>query len=168
MLSAFGQAAPLNLEFQRANRVLPFPFHFLSNIQMNLKPKHYTWSELYDHLVDVAKYSYSPRLIVQRFLANGETIPRWLNVVRGFSERFGRYKYISKVRQRLDFDRSFRRFFEQETTEIPQILVQWIRKDLGKFWDWLPDGALLHDPNAYLLSQQNTCSSCNVPRAGVT
>ncbi|MEK7256187.1 MAG: radical SAM protein, partial [Bacteroidota bacterium] len=29
LLTAFGQAAPLNLEYQRENRVLPFPFHFL-------------------------------------------------------------------------------------------------------------------------------------------
>ena len=76
MLSAFGQAAPLNLEFQRANRVLPFPFHFLSNIQMNIKPQNYSWSDFYDHLIDVTKYSYSPRLIFRRFLANGGIIPR--------------------------------------------------------------------------------------------
>ncbi|MFQ5668130.1 MAG: B12-binding domain-containing radical SAM protein, partial [Candidatus Binatia bacterium] len=31
LLSAFGQAAPLNLELQRAGRILPFPFHFLDN-----------------------------------------------------------------------------------------------------------------------------------------
>ncbi|MFQ5584515.1 MAG: B12-binding domain-containing radical SAM protein, partial [Calditrichia bacterium] len=31
LLSAFGQAAPLNLEYQAADRVLPFPFHFLNN-----------------------------------------------------------------------------------------------------------------------------------------
>jgi len=27
LLSAFGRAAPLNLDYQRSNRVLPFPFH---------------------------------------------------------------------------------------------------------------------------------------------
>jgi len=169
MLSAFGQAAPLNLEFQRANRVLPFPFHFLSNIQMNIKPKNYSWLEFYDRVIDVTKHSYSPRLIVRRFLANGETIPRWLNVVRAFSsEGSARAKYFTEIRWRLVTDRSFRRFFEQETTEIPKFFVQQVRKDLGEFWNWLPDGALLHDPNAYLLSQQNSCSSCSVPRANVT
>jgi hypothetical protein len=30
LLSAFGQAAPLNLDLQRAGRVLPTPFHFLT------------------------------------------------------------------------------------------------------------------------------------------
>ena len=169
MLSAFGQAAPLNLEFQKANRVLPFPFHFLSNIQMNIKPKNYTWLEFYDHLIHVTKYSYSPRLMVRRFLANGETIPRWLNVVRGLSsERFGRVKYFSEVRRRLLRDRPFRRFFDQETVEIPQFFVQCVRKDLGKFWDWLPEGAIQHDPNAYLLSMQKTYPSGIVPKACIT
>ena len=156
MLSAFGQAAPLNLEYQRANRVLPFPFHFLSNVQMNIKPKNYSWLEFYDHVIDVTKHSYSPGMMIRRFLANGETIPRWLNVVRAFSsEGSARAKYFTEIRRRLDTDSRFRRFFEQETTEIPQYFVEKIRKDLGEFWDWLPNGAIYHEPNAYLLSQQN-------------
>ena len=167
MLSAFGQATKLNLEFQRADRVIPFPFHFLSNAQMNIKPKNYSWLEFYDYMIDVTKYSYSPRLIFRRFLANGETTPRWLNVVRGFSsERFSRIRYFTKVRQRYINDWSFRRFFEKETSEIPQFFVQWIRKDLGKFWEWLPNGALSHNPNAYLLTRQKTLPAESIPRIG--
>ncbi|MFH1699455.1 MAG: radical SAM protein [Candidatus Zixiibacteriota bacterium] len=167
MLSAFGLAAPLNLEFQKANRVLPFPFHFLSNVQMNIRPKNYSWSELYDNLIDITKYSYSSSMLVRRFLANGETIPRWLNVVRGFSsERFGRIKYYTEMRKRLDTDPPFRRFFEQETTEIPEYFVERIRKDLGEFWDWLPEGAILHNPNAYLSKSETAYSSCEIPNLG--
>jgi len=167
MLSAFGQAAPLNLVFQRANRVMPFPFHFLSNIQMNIKPKNYSWPDFYDHLIDITRYSYSPRLIFRRFLANGETIPRWLNIVRGLSsERFGRIKYYTEIRRGLDTDRQLRRFFEQETTEIPKYFVEKIRKDLGEFWEWLPDGAIFHEPNAYLLSAETSCCSGNIPNVG--
>jgi len=169
MLSAFGRAAPLNLQFQQDKRILPFPFHFLSNIQMNIKPKNYSWLEFYDYLIDVTKYSYSPRLIFQRFLANGETIPRWLNVVRGFSsERYGRVKYFSEIRRLLKSDRQFRSFFEQETTEIPRYFVEKIRKDLGDFWDWLPNGAISHDPNAYLVSQQKQCVICGIPGINAT
>jgi hypothetical protein len=168
MLSAFGQAAPLNLEYQRANRVLPFPFHFLSNIQMNIKPRNYSWPEFYDRLIDVTKYSYSPRLVFRRFLANGETIPRWLNVVRGLSsERFGRVRYFSEMRRRLKTDRQFACFFEQETTEIPEYFVDKIRNDLGEFWAWLPDGALRHDPNAYLQSVESPPSTRAIPSADV-
>lgn len=157
MLSAFGQAALLNLEFQRANRVLPIPFHFLSNIQMNVKPRNYSWTEFFDHLIDVTAYSYSTRMIVRRFLANRETIPRWLNVVRGFSsERFGRISYFTDIRRRLESDLPFRRFFEQETAEIPRYFTERIRRDLGDFWEWLPEGAIRHDPNAYLLAAGNS------------
>jgi len=109
MLSAFGQAAPLNLEFQKKNRVLPFPFHFLSNIQMNIKPQNYSWNDFYDYLIDVTKYSYSTKMILRRFMANGETIPRWLNVIRGFSsERFARIKYYKAIRKRLEIDAAAR------------------------------------------------------------
>ncbi|MDH4239454.1 MAG: radical SAM protein [Phycisphaerae bacterium] len=169
LLSAFGQAAPLNLKFQQDKRILPFPFHVLSNTQMNVRPRHYSWPELYDRLIDLTKHSFSRRMILRRFAANGETIPRWLNVVRALSsEGSGRVKYFTEIRRHLNTDRPFRRFFEQETTEIPQFLVQRIRKDLGKFWDWLPEGAMLHDPNAYLLSQHKICPSCIVPGASVT
>ena len=51
-------------------------------------------------LIDVTKYSYSPKLLIlRRFVANGETIPRWLNAVRGLSsERFGRVAYFTEIR----------------------------------------------------------------------
>jgi hypothetical protein len=168
MLSAFGQAAPQNLVYQQQNRVLPFPFHFLSNIQMNIKPKNYSWPQFYDLLIDVTKYSYSPRLIARRFLANGETTPRWLNVVRGLSsERFGRVAYFSEIRRRLESDRPLRRFFEQETLDIPQYFIDRIRRDLGRFWDWLPEGAIRHDPNAYLASVEVANHTDCTPRVGI-
>lgn len=160
MLSAFGQAAPMNLKLQKANRVLPFPFHFLSNIQMNIKPINYSWIEFYNHLIDVTKYSYSPRLIFKRFIANGETIPRWLNVVRGLSsERFSRIKYFTEIRHRLQTDLPMRRFFEQETDKISDFFIDRIRNDLGHFWEWLPKGAISHDQNAYLASEQIAASA---------
>jgi len=165
MLSAFGQAAPQNLAFQRDNRVIPMPFHFLSNVQMNLKPKGYSWPQFYEFLIDVTKYSFSPRLILRRFMANGETIPRWLNIVRGLSsERFGRVGYFSEILRRLKADRPLRRFFEQETVEIPRYFIDKIRRDLGYFWQWLPEGAITHDPNAYLASEETTESSNSVRR----
>ncbi len=156
LLSAFGQAAPLNLEYQRANRILPFPFHFLDNNgAMNVKPLNYAWPEFYDHIIDVTRHSFSLRMIMRRFAATREAIPRWLNVVRAISsEGFGRIRYFEEVRRRLDTDPQFRRFFEQETSEIPVFFAQRIRRALGPFWEWLPDGALYHDPDAYLQSTE--------------
>lgn len=154
LLSAFGQAAPLNLEYQRANRVLPFPFQFLNNNQaMNVKPKNYAWPEFYGHVIDLVKYTYSWPAILKRLKSNKTMIPRWMNVVRAVSsEGFGRIKYHGEVRRRLDNDRPFRRYFEQETTELPQFYLDLARKDMGPLWDWLPEGAMDHDPNAYLKS----------------
>ena len=47
----------------------------------------------------------------------------------------------------------FRPYFERETTELPQFYVNQVRKGLGPLWEWLPKGALHHDPNAYLKSE---------------
>src|SRR5262249_25974445 len=154
LLSAFGQSAPVNLEYQRANRVLPVPFQFLNAYQdMNLKPKHYSWPDLYDHVLDLSKYSYSWRSIVNRYGAIKPIIPRWMNVLRAVSSSgLGRIKYYEELRRRLGIDRQLRRFFEQ-TSELPQFHVDRVRKELGMLWEWLPKGALYHDPNAYLRSE---------------
>src|SRR4029079_3991838 len=57
LLSAFGRAAPLNLDYQRTGRVLPFPFHFLNNNgAMNVRPANYSWRTLYDRIIDLTKY----------------------------------------------------------------------------------------------------------------
>ena len=152
LLTAFGQAAPLNLQYQRANRVLPFPFQFLNNNQaMNVKPKNYSWPEFYEHVIDLTSHTYSWRAIINRSRATKGIIPRWMNVIRAVSsEGFGRIKYHSEVRRRLDTDLKFRRYFEQETSELPQFYSELARKDLGALWEWLPEGAMHHDPYAYL------------------
>src|SRR6059058_91522 len=156
LLSAFGRAAPLNLEYQRTGRVLPFPFHFLDNNHaMNVKPKNYEWRDFYDHVIGLTRYTFSGRAIVRRFRATRAAIPRWMNVVRAVSsEGFGRIRYHTELRQRLDTDQHLRRYFDQETTEIPEFYVERVRQDLGPLWQWLPEGALYHDHHAYLKSEE--------------
>lgn len=152
LLSAFGEAAPLNLEYQRVGRVRPFPFHFLNNNQaMNVKPRGYEWPEFYDHVIDVTKYSFSWRAIARRARATKGGFATWMNLVRAISsEGFGRIKYYTKVRELLTTDRKFRDFFEGETDVVPDFFIEWAKRDLGPFWKWLPEGAMFHDPNAYL------------------
>ena len=106
LLSAFGRAAPLNLEYQRAGRVLPFPFTFLNNNHaMNVRPKNYAWPEFYDQLVDLSRYSFSWRAIGRRLGATDGAIPKWMNVVRAMSsEGWGRIAYHSTIRRLLDED----------------------------------------------------------------
>jgi hypothetical protein len=151
LLTAFGRAAPLNLDYQRADRVLPFPFHFLNNNQaMNIRPRNYSWHDFYDHVIDLTRYSFSSKSIFRRFRSTRGLTPRGMNLVRAVStEGFGRLRYHREVRRRLDKDRQFLAFFKQETEQLPHLYVDLIRQDLGLLWDWLPVGALHHDPNAY-------------------
>lgn len=156
LLSAFGRAAPLNLQYQRAGRVLPFPFHFLDNNHaMNVKPRNYGWREFYDQVIGLTGYTFSWRAIARRFLATKTRIPRWMNLVRAIStEGFGRLRYYRELRRRLDEDPQVRRYFDRETNDLPEFYAAQVRRDLGDLWPWLPEGALRHDETAYLKSEQ--------------
>ena len=152
LLTCYGQAAPLNLELQRAGRVLPFPFHFLdSNHAMNVRPLNYEWREFYDHAVDLTRYALSGARVRRRFLVNRGLTTRLLNGVRAVTSN--RAEYQAKIRRLLDDDPDVRRFVEGESTVLPKFYENRIRKNLGPLWDALPDGAVMHDQNAYLNSQ---------------
>ncbi len=151
LFSAFGQAAPLNLELQRAARVLPIPFHFLDNNQaMNVRPKNYSWTGLYDRVIDLRRHSFSTRAVTRRLAANRGLLTRSLNFVRAASEGRGRARHDAQIRDLLGTDVSMRRFFESDTHALPSFYSERVRRDLGALWNWLPEGALEHDPNAYL------------------
>ena len=152
LLSAFGQAAPLNLEYQKLNRVIPFPFHFLDNNHaMNVKPMNYSWTEFYSHIISLGEHTFSWSAIMKRLVATKAFIPRWMNVVRAISEEgFGRVAYNKKILMHLNSNTEFREYFEQETTELPQFYKNIITNELGPLWQWLPEGAIFHNQNAYL------------------
>lgn len=153
LLTAFGEAAPLNLEYQKAGRVLPFPFHFLNNhLAMNVKPQNYNWVDFYNKVIDLTEYSFSAKAIYRRFRGATGTTPRWMNFMRAISsEGWGRLKFYRQVRKNLIEDRSFRKYFEGESLLLPEFYKNIIKKDLGFWFQWLPQGAMEHNPNAYLL-----------------
>jgi hypothetical protein len=154
LLTAFGQAAPLNLEYQQLNRVIPFPFHFLdNNHSMNIKPKNYSWPEFYSHTISLREHTFSWNAIFRRLKATNALIPRWMNVVRAISEEgFGRISYDKLILSQLNSDAKFLAYFDQETTELPHFYIEFIKNELGPLWNWLPEGAIFHDQNAYLKS----------------
>lgn len=156
ILTSYGRAAPMNMEYQIAGRVLPVPLHLLNNNHaMNVRPVNYSWPELYDHLLDVSKFAYSKYAVLKRFNTNSGIRTRWMNVLRAVSsEGRGRIKYYTEVRKRLDNDKPFRAYMEQDSVDLPEFFESRIRKDLGTFWDWLPQGGLQHDAYAYLGSRQ--------------
>jgi hypothetical protein len=152
LLTAFGEAAPLNLEYQREHRVLPFPFHFLNNhLAMNVKPRNYEWVDFYDKIIDLTEYTFSPRAIYRRFRSSKNFTSKWMNVMRAVSsEGYGRMRFFRKVREQLVNDSGFRKYFEGESQILPEFYINIIKKDLGSWWPWLPKGAIHHNPDAYL------------------
>jgi hypothetical protein len=165
LLTAFGRAAPLNLDYQKAGRVLPYPFHFLNNNHaMNVRPAHYQWKEFYSLLVDLTSYSFTWRAIGRRFAATPAAIPRWMNVVRAISsEGFGRIKYHTMLRGLLDTDRDVFAFMQGETTELPAFYHARIKRDLGPLYPWLPEGSIMHDSLAYLHSTEGVPEPAPAP-----
>src|SRR5262249_12989202 len=122
-----------------------------NNKAMNVRPKNYTWTALYDLVIDLRRYTFSPRAIGRRLAANEGAISRAFNFVRAVSsEGFGRIAYDRTIRGLLDTDRSVRRFFEGETTTVPPFFADRVRRDLGPLWDCLPADNLEHDANAFL------------------
>lgn len=169
LLTAFGRAAPLNLELQLGNRVIPVPFHFLDNNQaMNVRPLNYEWPEFYDHVIDLTDYSFSWRTMAKRFKANRGALARWLNVVRGVSsEGSGRLNHYRQLRRRFDTDDELSGFFSRKTDRLPAFYVDTVRAELGSLWKWLPAGAMEHDPNSYLKASRldQTTIATNVAEA---
>jgi len=151
LLTAFGRAAPLNLEYQRDGRVLPFPFQFLGNHEaMNVRPRHYAWPAFYDHVVDLSRYSHTGLRLARRFAAV-PGIPRWANLLSSLSsEGAGRIRFLREVRRLLDTDPAMLRFLNAETDVLPEFYADRLRRQLGPLYELLPEGALVHDHRAYL------------------
>jgi hypothetical protein len=165
LLTAFGRAAALNLDYQRENRVLPFPFHFLNNNQaMNVRPRNYGWRPFYNHVIELTRYSFSARSIVRRFRATQGMTSRWLNFVRAVStEGHGRLKYYREIRRRLDTDGQFPPYFEQQSDELPEFYADLVRRDLGTLSGYLPAAGLNHDPYSYLKSERSATHLVRAP-----
>ena len=165
LLTAFGRAAALNLDYQSEHRVLPFPFHFLNNNQaMNVRPRNYGWRSFYDHVIELTRYSFSARRIVRRFGATQGMTSRWLNVIRAVStEGSGRLQYYREIRKRLDTDRQFASYFAQESDQLPKFYSDQVHGDLGALMSWLPIGGMEHDPYSYLKSERSATPSANAP-----
>jgi hypothetical protein len=156
MLTAYGRAAPLNLELQRAGRVLPVPFLFLDgNHAMNVRPLSYEWTELYAHAADLTQYAMKGPRMFKRWTANrGST--RWVNLVRSHSS--GRAKFQRTMHDALHTDHSMRKFFDGASRALPRFYSDRVSRSLGSLWEALPAGALLHDENAYLRSSSTNAS----------
>ena len=92
LFTAYGRAAPLNLDIQREGRVLPIPFHLLNSTRAtNIRPKNYDWETFYGHVADLSAFTHSPRQIYRRFRATNGQIPKWFGVLRGGTSKKAKY-----------------------------------------------------------------------------
>ena len=153
VLCAFGRNATLNLDYQRDGRVIPLPFHFLDLVQgMNVRPRNYDWPTFYDHVIETFEYAFSARALARRFARNRRSHIAWEQLFRGLSsERRNRLAYHRRMRGWME-DPAFRAFVEGETRRVPRQLTEQVRAHLGPLWEWFPEGAMEHDPDAYLHS----------------
>ena len=149
MFTAYGRSAPLNLELQRADRVLPFPFFFLDgNHAMNVKPLNYEWRDFYRLSADATRYALSGARAWRRLAANRGLIFRLMNLARG-SFSLKRVDFHTSMHGLLDSDPQMRPFFEGTTDKLPRFYVARMRRAMGPLWDALPPGAVAHDQNAF-------------------
>jgi hypothetical protein len=155
LLSAFGEAAPQNLEYQKTGRVLPFPFYFLNNhLAMNIKPKNYEWVDFYEKVIDVTAYSFSKRSLYRRFKATPNFTSRWMNFMRAVSsEGIWAVEILSPGKEKSYRGQKLQRLFEGMSFKASRFLYQHYQAIFRSMWEWLPAGALEHDPNAYLKKQ---------------
>ena len=70
-----------------------------------------------------------------------------------------------------DTDAPLRRYFEGESRELPAFYTEQVRRDLGSWWRHLPEEALHHDQNAYLVAREPATASApmavrHAPRSG--
>ncbi len=151
MFTSYGRAAPMNLGLQKAGRVLPFPFLFLDSTRsMNVRPLNYTWDDFYEKNTDLVRHAWSGSRVWKRFLANKHLTTRFLNVIRAASST--RVKQQKELRELLKTDLSMKRYYAGESTVLPEFYRAKIEKSLGPLYAALPEGAIEHDPYAYLRS----------------
>jgi len=102
-------------------------------------------------VIDLTSYTFSRKAMYRRFAAGKDFTAKWMNFMRAISsEGHGRIRFYKQVRKNLVEDRSFRNYFEGETKQLPAFYINIIKQSLGKWWQWLPAGAVEHDQNAYL------------------
>jgi len=139
LVTAYGNSAPLNYQYQVEGRVIDIPFTFLDCYSStNVRLNNYSYEEFYDHLIDLVQYSISPRIMWNRFRANKDALTRWGNLLRAISsERDVAGNYI-EIRNRLATDHEFQAFYSGENVKPPSFYINKIKAGMGPLYDYLP------------------------------
>jgi hypothetical protein len=157
ILSIYGQSTKSNLKYEEENRIIPFPFHMMRPVHtLNTVPKNYTWEEFNRHIIDLLKYSFSPRSVYRRFNAVHYNTSRWITLFMTFTVgASGKIRFLSDMLKHFRSDSDFQAFVNRETTQVPQFIREKVKKDLGPLWYWLPDKSLSYNPNVLSKARSN-------------
>ncbi|MDT8398452.1 MAG: hypothetical protein RQ899_07550 [Pseudomonadales bacterium] len=155
LLTAYGRAAALNLQYQSEGRVVPVPFHFLNNTRMmNVRPKNYGWSEFFGLVSDLVGDAHSKRRIFRRFQASRGFNARWFSTLRAATSK--KAESYARFGGQLQAEGPLRDFFEGHTSTVPELLTAIIRRDLGPYRNYLPQAGLAHDHLAYMKTSESS------------
>ena len=149
ILTIFGQSTKSNFRYEVENRIIPFPFHMMRPVHtLNIVPKNYTWEEFNMYMIDLLKYSFSPRAIYRRFKAIHYNTSRWITLFMSLTVGgSGKKRFLSDMLKHNRTDPDFHAFLNKERLQVPQFMREKVKKDLGPLWYWLPDKSLSYNTN---------------------
>jgi hypothetical protein len=142
-ITAFGNSAPLNRQYLSEGRVVDVPFPFLDGTSgLNVRPKNYSFEDLYRNISELGAYAHSPRKIWQRFKANTHPLPRWMNLIRAVFANQGWGGNFGTMHRLLKTDPEFQAFYGGHTARPPSYYSEKIKTSLGALYESLPKGVL--------------------------
>jgi hypothetical protein len=138
ILCAYGHSSPLAREHMDAGRVLDVPFRFVGGGFINVELKNYEYLEFYDHLIDLAAYSFSMSRTWDRWRANARHKTRLLHLWRMLFAAMPSNRGRQAVRTRFEQDKDFAAFYRRDTYKPPAYLGESVKKGLGDWAAFLP------------------------------
>jgi hypothetical protein len=147
------QNSPLSLQLRKEGRTTCVPYPLLDNtFAMNVRLKNYTPVDFYDRAIALMEHSWSPTALARRFAANRRVAAKIINIGRGLTEGRGRLRHHRVIRRQLGEDPEFAQFAAGESAKPPRFYFEAIRKQLGRYQEWVPPELLT--PDGFLRSEE--------------
>ncbi|HVG58516.1 MAG TPA: hypothetical protein VNA24_08170 [Hyalangium sp.] len=162
--------APLSRELHASGRTLAMPFSLLdTNCFGNVRPLHYSPTELYDRLIDLYTFAYSWRAVLRRTRVTPGGWGKLVNFGRSVDEGRGFIDFHKRIRARLETDRELRAFYEGEREPPPTSFMDEVKTQLGPYQGLLPDTLLSPEGYAesFRASAEAAVKTIREPLAGV-
>jgi hypothetical protein len=140
--------APLSRELHASGRTLAMPFSLLdTNCFGNVRPLHYSPTELYDRLIELYSFAYSWGAVLRRTRMTPGGWGKLVNFGRSVDEGRGFIDFHKRIRARLETDRELRAFYEGEREPPPTSFMDEVKTQLGPYQELLPETLL--SPQGY-------------------